>query len=335
MIDQTPKMMRTLRVHCYGAPADVLQVEEVQIPDLKADRIRVKVHACALNPADWAVCEGFFPLPPPRGIGFDVSGTVDAVGEGVTGVNVGDLVFGVPDYLSYQTAGASDYAILFVWEPVPKGLDLVEAAALPMAVETATRSIDLLGLTSGQSIFVNGGGTMTGFAAVQIALLRGAKVITSAGETYAERLRDCGAMVTSYGDGMVERARELAGGATDFALHTARVKGVLPDLIKIVDGDPRRVMSFSDFDEGGLGVRTTGREKGVKHRYDVLGHYAQLAAEGRFSIPIAQTFALEDWRAAFDRSFNQRAHGKLVLLLDRAAPPSGQKDTAPFTSMTW
>jgi NADPH:quinone reductase-like Zn-dependent oxidoreductase len=215
--------------------------------------------------------------------------------------------------------GASDFAILAVWVPVPKGLALVEAAALPMAVETATRSIDLLGLTSGQTIMINGGGTMTGFAAAQIALLRGAHVIATAGETFAGRLRDLGAKVTPYGDGMVERVREIAGGAPDFALHTAQVVGTLPDLIKIVDGDPRRVMSFADFDEGGLGVRTTGREKGVVHRYDVLGQYAQLAAEGRFTIPISRTFALKDWREALDLSLNKRAHGKLVLLLDRAA----------------
>jgi NADPH:quinone reductase-like Zn-dependent oxidoreductase len=90
------------------------------------------------RPADWAVCRGFIPLPPPRGIGFDVSGIVDAVGEGVADLMVGDRVFGVPDYIGYQTAGASDYAIQKVWVPVPEGLDLTQAATLPMAVETAT-----------------------------------------------------------------------------------------------------------------------------------------------------------------------------------------------------
>ncbi len=158
---------------------------------------------------------------------------------------------------------------------------------------------------------------MTGFAAVQIARLRGAHVVATAGETFAGRLRELGAKMTPYGAGMVERVRESTGGAPDFALRTAQVDGVLPDLVKIVDGDPRRVMSFSDFDNDGLGVRTTGREKGVVLRYDVLGHYAQLAAEGRFTIPIARIFALEDWREALDLSLNKRAHGKLVLLLDR------------------
>lgn len=306
--------MKALHLKTYGKPLDVLCLDDVSIPDPGAGQVRVRVHGCGLNPADWAVCEGFLPVPPPRGIGFDVSGTVDALGEGVAKVKLGDLVFGVPDYIGCPTGGAAEYAILKVFLPVPEGLDLTEAAALPMAVETAARSIDLLGITAGQTLMVNGGGTMTGFAAVQIALLRGAHVIASAGETFAGRLRDLGAKVTTYGEGMVERVRELAGGACDFALHTAQVKGTLPDLVKIVGGDPQRVLSFADFDEEGIGVRTTGREKGGVPRYDVLGQYAQLAAAGRFSIPIARTFALEDWREAAEISMSKRAHGKLVLL---------------------
>ena len=212
MSDPNSAKMKALCVQNYGEPADVLRLEMVSIPLPRAGQVRIRVHACGLNPADWAVCQGFIPLPPPRGIGFDVSGTVDAVGEGVTGVSVGDLVFGVPDYIGYPTAGAAEYAVLKVWVPVPVGLDLLHAACLPMAVETATRSIDLLGLSRGQTIMINGGGTMTGFAAVQIALRRGAHVIATAGETYAERLHDRGARVTAYGHGMVERVRELAGG---------------------------------------------------------------------------------------------------------------------------
>ena len=311
--------MKALRLQSYGEPAEVLHLEEVAIPSPGAGQVRVRVHACALNPADWALCQGFFPIPPPRGIGLDVSGTVDAVGEGVTNAKVGDLVFGVPDFMGQPTAGAAEYAILKVFVPVPKGLDLSEAAALPMAVEMAVRSIDLLGLTASQTILINGGGTMTGFAAVQIALLRGAHVIATAGETFAGRLRDLGAKVTPYGDGMVERVRQIASGAPDFALHTAQVTGVLPDLIKIVDGDPRRVMSFADFDQDGLGVRTTGREKGVVLRYDALDQYAQLAAEGRFTIPVARTFSLEDWREAAVLSMSKRAHGKLLILPGREA----------------
>ncbi|MGF7181875.1 zinc-binding dehydrogenase [Tunturiibacter psychrotolerans] len=95
------------------------------------------------------------------------------------------------------------------------------------------------------------------------------------------------------------------------------MKGTLPDLVKIVDGDPKRVFSFADWDEEGIGVRTSSQEKRL--RYDVLGHYAKLTSEGRFSIPIARTFALEDWREAAEISMSKKAHGKLVLLLGAAA----------------
>jgi NADPH:quinone reductase-like Zn-dependent oxidoreductase len=313
MTSPKPNTMKALFFRTVGKPLDVLTLEEVEIPDPGVDEVRVRVHACALNPADWAVCEGLFPVPPPTGIGFDVSGTVDAVGEGVTDVKVGDRVFGVPNYLGYPTGGAAEYAVLKVFVPVPRGLGMTEAAALTMATETAARTIDLLPLKAGQTVMVNGGGTMTGFAAVQIALLRGAHVIASAGETFADRLRELGAKVTPYGEGMVERVRELAGGAPDWAVHTAQVKGTLPDLVKIVGGDPKRVYSFADRDEEGIGVRTAWREGGSL-RYDVLGHYAQLAAEGRFSIPIARTFPLSEWREAAEISMSKRAHGKLVLM---------------------
>jgi len=187
--------MKALYFKTTGKPLDVLRLDDVAIPSPSAGQVRVRVHACALNPADWAVCEGFLPVPPPRGIGFDVAGFVDALGSGVTNVSLGDPVFGVPDYIGQPTGGAAEYAILKVFLPIPAGLDMTEAAALPMAVETAARSIDLLPLTAGQTLMVNGGGTMTGFAAVQIALLRGAHVIASAGETFADRLRELGAKV--------------------------------------------------------------------------------------------------------------------------------------------
>jgi NADPH:quinone reductase-like Zn-dependent oxidoreductase len=310
--------MRTIRFHKHGEWADVLNLESAPIPTPRPGQIRIKVQACALNPMDWILCLGGMPGPVPGGIGLDVSGTVDAIGTGVRNVHVGDLVFGVADYINSPTAGASDYAVLTFWSPVPEGLGPVEAASLPMVVETAVRALDKLGLSSGQTILINGGGTMVGFSAVQIALERGAHVIATAGDAFAERLRHMGAKVTPYGEGMVERVREIAGGATDLVLHTALAPGVLPDLIKIVDGVPDRVLSITDFDEGNLGVRTTGREKDLVPRYDVLSHYAQLAAEGRFTVPVAQTYAMEDWRKALEQSYGGHAHGKLLILPEPA-----------------
>jgi NADPH:quinone reductase-like Zn-dependent oxidoreductase len=317
MID--PAQMRALRLHHFGAPGDVLRLEYAPIPVPGPNQVRIRVHACALNPADRAICAGFFfGSALPRGIGLDVSGIVDAVGEGVTNAEVGDRVFGVPDFIAGHSAGAAEHAVLMAWARVPEGLGLLEASVLPMAVETGVRSLDLLGLTSGQTILINGGGSMMGFAAVQMALMRGARVIATAGETFAGPLRDLGAKVTPYGAGMVQRVREIAGGPVDLALHAALADGVLPDLIDMVGGDPQRVMSISDFDEGRLGVRTTGREPNLVPRYDALAEYADQAAQGRFTLPNARTFALEAWREALDLAFSNRAHGKVVLLPEDA-----------------
>lgn len=311
---------RTVRFHSYGEPADVLRMEETMLPGPGPNRIRVRVIACGLNPADWALCRGLFPGNLPRGIGLDVSGTIDAVGEGVVDVGAGDQVFGVPDYAGCETAGASDYTILSHWTRVPAGLDLVEAATLPMAVETAFRSLENLRVAPEHTLLVNGAGTTVGFAAVQIALMRGARVIATAGEAFTERLRALGAVVTTYGDGMVERVREIDSAPPDLILDTAPACGVLPDLVKIAGGDPRRVLTVSDFAAAAkLGVRGSFGEEGTGEggtilRYDVLGEFAQLAAQARFTVPIARTYPLEDWRAAFDLSQSQKAHGKLMLL---------------------
>jgi len=306
--------MRTVRFHEYGEPGDVLHMETAAVPAPGPGRIRVAVHACGLTPADWALCRGLFPGNLPRGIGIEVSGTVDAVGDGIRDVAIGDLVFGTADWRGAPIAGASDRAIMDHWFPVPQGLDPAQAAALPMALETGYRSLAQLGLTREHTILIHGAGSTIGFAAVQIARIRGAQVVATAGQTYAQRLRDSGATVTDYGDGMAERVGTIAHGPVDLVLDTAPVGGALPDLVQIAGGDPRRVLTISDFAAAKeLGVRDSF-EDGQTQRFDVFPEFAQLAADGKFTVPIAGTFPLEDWRTALEISLSGQAHGKLLLL---------------------
>lgn len=334
MTDQSLTTMMTLRFHAYGEPAEVLRLEEAAVPAPGVAQIRIRVQACGLNPADWALCRGLFARDLPRGIGLDVAGVIDAIGDGVTGASIGDPVLGPANYTDYGSAGASEFAILDHWTPVPLGLDMIEAASLPMAVETAFRYIDWLGVAAGQTVLVNGAGTMIGFAAVQMALLRGARVIVTAGQTFAEQLRALGATVTAYGDGMVERVREIAGGAPDLIFDAAPMnlqpdpalaERILRDLVEIAGDDPRRVMTCSNLTATpALGVRNGMGEKpggpgGTPLRYDVLGEFARLAAQGRFTIPLARTFPFAEWREALALSLSGRAHGKLVIL-PAAAP---------------
>jgi NADPH:quinone reductase-like Zn-dependent oxidoreductase len=317
-----PDTMRTVRLHEYGEPGEVLHLETVPVPDPGAGRVRITVHACGLNPADWRLCRGQFPGQLPRGIGSDVSGIVDAVGEGVTDVTVGDLMFGTADWANGETAGASDYAITDHWFAVPAGLDLTEAAALPTALAAAYLHLIQLGLSADQTVLIHGAGGTVGFAAVQIALIRGARVIATAGDTYAQRLREFGAEVTPYGDGMVERVLALSGSPVDIVLDASPIGGSLPDLVALAGGDPKRVMTISDFEAAhDLGVRDGFHEDDTGHdRYEAFPEFAQLAADGQFVVPVARTFPLEDWWTAAETSLSGHPHGKILLLPGDSLP---------------
>ncbi len=306
--------MRTVRFHEYGEAAEVLRLERIAVPGPPPGRIRVVVHACGLNPADWALCGGLFAGLLPRGIGLELSGVVDAVGEGVADVAVGDLVMGMADWANERSAGASDRAIMEHWARIPEGLDPILAAALPMAAETAYRSLDNLAPAAGQVLMVHGAGTTVGFAAVQLALMRGVRVVATAGDTYAPQLRGFGATVTGYGEGMVDRVLGLVGGPPDLILDSAPPSGVLPDLVRIAGGDPRRVFTITDFAPATeLGVRHTFGED-LRFRYDMLGEFARWAAEGRLAVPIARTFALDEWDLARQIGQGGQPRGKLILL---------------------
>jgi NAD(P)-dependent dehydrogenase (short-subunit alcohol dehydrogenase family) len=114
------------------------------------------------------------------------------------------------------------------------------------------------------------------------------------------------------------RAGRARSSSTAPEAPSAPVGGALPDLVEIAGGDPQRVLTISDFEAAqGLGVRDTFHQDPamLSHRYEAFPEFAQLAADARFTVPIARTFPLEDWRAALEISLSSgQARGKLVLL---------------------
>ena len=302
----------------FGEPLDVLSLKQVEVPDPGAGQIRVRVAATALNPADWELCRGFMAGALPRGIGYDVAGTVQAVGDGVRDVAVGDAVFGASDFAAQPSAGAAGSVILSAWFPIPSGLDAVQAAALPMEVQTAVWTLDLMKITPGEQVLVHGAGGMVGYTAVQVALRRGARVIATAGPTFAADLEQFGAVVTSYGDGMIERVQACANGPIHHILDTSKPQdGTIASLVAIA-GDAKRVVTISNHDEArAQGARVNVDELVAAGGYpsaDFLSEYATLVAAGEFAVPIARTFPLADWRAAAELSLSGSPHGKLVLI---------------------
>ena len=159
---------------------------------------------------------------------------------------------------------------------------------------------------------------MVGYAAFQVALRRGVRVIATAGPTFAGDLEALGATVTPYGDGMVERVRSLADGPIDHALDVSRPNaGAIAALMEIA-GDPKCVVTISNHDEARRqGARVNIDElmsTGGFLNSDFLADYAALAASGQFTIPVAKTFPLGEWRAAAELSLSGAPHGKIVLV---------------------
>lgn len=299
--------MRAVQFSEFGGP-EVLRIVEAPEPHPGPREIRIVVNACGVNPADWKIREGYMGGRLPRGVGLEAAGVADEVGEEVTDVTAGDEVFGP------ATDGAADFAVLPHWAHIPAALDFVGAAALPVAVETAARGFDELGLAAGETLLINGGAGAVGTVAIQLAVERGVRVIATASERNAERLRGYGAEVTAYGDGLAVRVRELTGGGVDRVFDMGP-GGALAELVEIA-GDPERVLTISDFaGAADAGVRTSGGGEGPR-RWDALDHAATLVEAGKLTLPVQQTFPLE--QVADAQRLSQQGHlsGKLVLIVD-------------------
>lgn len=300
--------MKALQYSEHGDP-DVLQVVDVDEPHAAPGQIRVAVKAVGINPVDWKLRKGLFKAGLPAITGSDVSGVVDEVGEGVIGVSVGDEVFGVA-----VSGGAAQFALLENYAAKPANMPFEQAAGLPVPVETAARAFEALGLSSGQTLLVNGAAGGVGSAAVQLARARGATVIGTASADNHDHLRSLGAVPTTYGDGLPARVKELAPQGVDAALDTAG-RGALPDLIEIT-GSPARVVTIADPQAEQYGVRYTSGRSGESRAWHALAEAAGLWERGEFSMPIARTFPLADGPQAHRLSEEGHVRGKLVLLVD-------------------
>ncbi|WP_374775934.1 NADP-dependent oxidoreductase [Streptomyces sp. NBC_01310] len=188
--------MRAIVVSQWGGP-EVLTETELDRPEPAIGEILVRVHAAGVNPVDWKTraSGALIPWGPVPQVGWDVSGTVEAVGPGVTFHRVGDEVYGMPRfpqqagaYAEYVTAPARHFA------RKPASLDHVEAAALPLAALTAWQAlVDTAGVSAGQRVLVHAAAGGVGHLAVQIAKARGAYVIGTASAAKHDLLRDLGA----------------------------------------------------------------------------------------------------------------------------------------------
>jgi len=299
--------MRALQFRAYGGP-EVLEWAEAPDPHAGPGQIRIAVRAASVNAIDRKVLTGMRsggkPMVGTGYLGYDAAGVVDEVGEGVTGVAVGDDVFGNGRHTQ------AEYAVLDSWAAKPPPIDWAVAAAAGVSGETAERGLRLLDVKAGDTLFVDGGAGGVGAVAVQVAVARGARVIASASEGNQDYLREIGAIPVRYGDGVANRVRNAAGGSIDAVFD---VVGQTPvgELISLVS-NPAKVVTIANFAAAEAGVRVTGG--GADSRApEALDEVADLLAQNKIVIKV-QTFPFERAAEAYRISLTGHLRGKLVLI---------------------
>ena len=299
--------MRALQFRTYGGP-EVLEWAEAPDPHAGPGQVRIAVRAASVNPIDWKTSSGALsggkPMVGTGYLGSDAAGVVDEVGDQVSGVAVGDEVFG-----RGQNTQA-EYAVLDAWAAKPPSVDWAVAAAAGVAGETSERGLRLLEVKAGDTLFVDGGAGGVGAVTAQMALARGAKVIASAGEANQDYLREIGAIPVRYGQGLAERVRAAAGGPVDAVFDVAG-KTPVQDLISLAP-KPSQVVSIANFAAGQAGARVTGGGAD-SHPMPALAHVAELLAQNKLVIKV-QTFPFDRAAEAYRISQSGHVRGKLVLV---------------------
>ena len=184
--------MKAVVVHKYGGP-EVLKFEDYPDPVPGAGEVLVRVAAASVNPLDYkrraGLTDDYYPIHFPGLIGVDMAGTVVKIGPEVEGFSVGDQVFSMADN-SYAELCVVSAAILV---KVPKGLDLIQAAALPLVTITGNQLLSATGIKAGQTVLVAGAVGNVGRSAVFTAKERGATVIAGVLKRQVDEARTAGA----------------------------------------------------------------------------------------------------------------------------------------------
>lgn len=310
--------MRAVRFHEVGGP-EVLRVDEVDPPTPATGQVLVRVAASAYNAADNGMRGGFLPIPVvlPHVPGYDVSGTVEALGEGVTDLRVGDAVVG---FLPMDRDGG---AAEFVVAPAPSlvaaptSIPLADAAALPSVALTAWQALfDEGRLTAGQRVLVVGAGGVVGKYAVRLAKRAGVEVVATASPRSAEAVWAAGADVVVDHTG--QDLLTAVDGQVDVLLNLAPLEPERFTALVALVRDGGAVVSTTAF------IATPGDEaRGVRAatvfvqpNRDRLAELVRLVDAGELHVEVTRRIPLGELPALHAEGAAGRIAGKVVVLVD-------------------
>src|SRR5260221_9684234 len=303
--------MKAIRIHQYGGPEVLAQVE-MQRPTPGHDEVLIKVHAAAVNPADWKMRAGHmkevFPLTFPATLGWDVSGTVEEAGDKLTQFKRGDEVYALVNgggYAEYVVAKESVVA------KKPRTLDHVHAAAVPVAGVTAFQALfEVAQLRAGQKVLIHAAAGGVGNFAVQLAKAKGAYVIGTASSKNQAFLGELG----------VDQAVDY---------NKTRFEDVVRDVDVVLDtiGGDTQERSFKVLKKGGILVsivQPPSQELAAKCGVSALFYgahpsssdlteIAKLIDDGKVKPVVETILPLAEARRAHELSESGHGRGKIVL----------------------
>ena len=300
--------MKAIVVHKYGGP-EVLKFEDYPDPVPGPGEVLVRVAAASVNPLDYkrraGLTDNYYPIHFPGLIGVDMAGTVVKIGPEVEGFSVGDQVFSMADN-TYAELCVVSAAIL---AKVPKGLDLIQAAALPLVTITGNQLLSATGIKAGQTVLVAGAVGNVGRSAVFTARERGATVIAGVLKRQVDEARTAGAdqAVATDDDTAIANLPPLDAVADTVDGRTAekliaRVKpgGVFATVLRA----PQNAAKYP-----------TVKVAPVFSKFDrkTLEFMAEAVRDGKLVIPISETLPLRQ-AAEAQAAAEKGVAGKIVLV---------------------
>ncbi|MFI5933241.1 NADP-dependent oxidoreductase [Actinoplanes sp. NPDC051494] len=310
--------MQAIRYHEFGG-TEVLRQEEVEQPVPGAGQVLVQVTATSFNPVDdhirLGVLAEMIPTPLPITPGLDLAGTVAALGDGVSGLRVGDPVIAM--FPLDEHGGAAEYAVVAAGlvTAAPRNITLADAAALPLTGLAARQAaVELAGITAGQTVLVNGAGGAVGGIVVQLAVAAGAHVTAVDGAQHTDRLTRYGAEQV-VGPLDLDAGPAAVGGPFDVVVNHVRLAP--EDLAKLTSyvADGGIVVSSAGpvpADEG-RSVRTAGVWVGPD-----AAHLADLVSRvdnGVLELHIADRRSLAELPAVHQEASDGKLLGKTVIVV--------------------
>ncbi|NEE02689.1 NADP-dependent oxidoreductase [Phytoactinopolyspora halotolerans] len=305
-------MSRAVVYEEYGDPG-VLKIVEVEPPQPGPGQVRVRVKAAGVQPFDVKQRRGetaaWAPARFPQGSGGEAAGVVDALGDEVAGIAVGDEVLG-------PTVGAAhaEFALAKADQLVakPAGMSWAEAGALSASGQTAHTALQALRVGAGETVLIHAAAGGVGTMAVQIARAWGAAVVGTASEPNHDYLRELGATPVTYDGDLVQRVREATPDGVDAALDAVGTEEAIRASTELVS-DKERIGTLAGQEYAGdYGIRILG----LKNSAARLAELVELYMAGELRLRVEATYPLDQAAVAHGEVETGHVQGKVVLTLD-------------------